>query len=367
MSLAYLFLQLSQRILLKLGFTKYARSGDYGQVVEGSTGELIKEPNTNIFITQCAIWVVGCVVPSRILCATVIYSLKEPLAKFTYYFSLLFKNHPHVELVVVLFCGPVLLNALQFFVQDRFLSLSMTRTSSSSSQGAMMLGNMSEGGGIIHLNKMGGTSPMSASKLQERKAERKLRKERRRQRQAGEMQATGSHRKQAGEFAADAEWDVDGNDDDDKHVYMKDAHGNRVFPDLESGGLNVGCSSVPKPKAGSNGSNGNGRGGGTGSTSTSSSASSLSESYLRHSYQSEDSESGLTDDHDDNGGIYGSSGYAAELEPVFRTDSLLQDEVVMGRVPSSLSSAAAISKYQQQQQASASKTKSGAPHGRTSR
>ena len=126
LALAYAFLRLTSLVLVRVGLGVVAQSGDYGQVVEKDTGELLREPNRKVFAWQLGIWLVGCVLPSRVICGLLIYLLRGPLGFVAVQFSREFKGYPRLELVVVLFCGPVLLNALQFFVQDLILALPLT-------------------------------------------------------------------------------------------------------------------------------------------------------------------------------------------------------------------------------------------------
>lgn len=97
-------------------------SGDYGQVWDPESGRMLVDPDLSVFWSQMGVWLLLCVVPSRIVCGSLVAVFADVLLKPAAFVSLIFQGHPRAELVFVLLIGPVVMNALQFLIQDAFLS-----------------------------------------------------------------------------------------------------------------------------------------------------------------------------------------------------------------------------------------------------
>lgn len=119
--------------LLKLGTTvmskipaleKYTKTGDYGQTIED--GKLDKQPEFKIWFFQMTYWVFGCVVPGRFVCMGIVYTLRHQLSFVARAISNFrpFKENNKLELVFVMLAGPLLLNSMQYLIQDAFLKFS---------------------------------------------------------------------------------------------------------------------------------------------------------------------------------------------------------------------------------------------------
>lgn len=114
MGLAYLFLKLGLCAAKACGCIHLMNSGDYGQ--RSGSGEV----NKKAWVVQMMYWTFACVVPARFLCLGAVYALKDVFVNIAQWVQSLFSD-PHVELVVVMLVGPLILNAVQFLVVDTFL------------------------------------------------------------------------------------------------------------------------------------------------------------------------------------------------------------------------------------------------------
>jgi len=113
-------LRVSQHVAAQLDYRPLVSSGDYGHVIDLS-GKLIQKPSMRVWAIQMAHWTFGCVGPARFFCLGVVYLLRDLLGGIASGIHSIFSGHPHVELVFVMLVGPLLLNALQFLVQDAIL------------------------------------------------------------------------------------------------------------------------------------------------------------------------------------------------------------------------------------------------------
>jgi hypothetical protein len=92
-------------------------SGDYGQLVDLG-GKLVSSPSYTVWGLQMVHWIFGCVIPARLLCLSTVFLLRSHLAVVAAYIGSWFVGHPHTELMFVMICGPLVLNSVQFILQD---------------------------------------------------------------------------------------------------------------------------------------------------------------------------------------------------------------------------------------------------------
>lgn len=97
-----------------------ANQGDYLQQVDGE-GNMIKQPSKRVYLIQMTTWAFFSVAPARFVCMFVIYTSRDALLVIAQEIGYLFEGHPHEELMTVMLIGPLMLNAIQFLVQDYFL------------------------------------------------------------------------------------------------------------------------------------------------------------------------------------------------------------------------------------------------------
>jgi len=97
------------------------KSGNYGQVWDPETGRVIVPPDYSVYWGQFGVWIGLCVLPSRIVCGSLVAVFAETLLKPATLVSEIFAGHPRAELIFVLLLGPVVMNAVQFLIQDAFL------------------------------------------------------------------------------------------------------------------------------------------------------------------------------------------------------------------------------------------------------
>lgn len=105
--------------------------GDYGQQVDPETGALIRPPKCERFSRQISIWLFLCVIPARVFCGVLVNLFTGVLAVFARILAQIFKGHPDVELVFVLVAGPVVINSIQYIIQDMFLAQSSVTSTDS--------------------------------------------------------------------------------------------------------------------------------------------------------------------------------------------------------------------------------------------
>jgi hypothetical protein len=122
-TVSLVLLSLSKHLAVRKRVDALVTSGDYGQIVDAN-GVITKEPNYRIWAIQLLHWTFVCVVPARFVCMGTIYLLREPLSKVARGIASGFVGNPHAELVFVMIAGPLVMNAIQFLVQDAVLKYS---------------------------------------------------------------------------------------------------------------------------------------------------------------------------------------------------------------------------------------------------
>lgn len=120
---ALLLLRCGQYLASVRNWTSLMHTGDYLQVVN-SVGRLVRSPSLRVWGIQTSFWVFACVVPARFVCMATIYVCKELLLIIAREIGRWFAGNPHGQLIFVMLLGPLVLNTVQFLVQDARLKKS---------------------------------------------------------------------------------------------------------------------------------------------------------------------------------------------------------------------------------------------------
>jgi len=101
-------------------YAPLATTGNYGQVID-EMGIMTKQPSLRIWAIQLSFFTFGCVIPARFVCMLFTYSLRNQLAGVAIWIHSWFPNSPKGELMFVMVAGPLVMNAIQFLIQDAVL------------------------------------------------------------------------------------------------------------------------------------------------------------------------------------------------------------------------------------------------------
>ena len=111
--LIFLLLRAVEATARRLGSRALAESGNY--YVHGGG-----EPSTRVWALQCAVFVLITLI-SKCMLALVLIPLAKPLGQFGLFFAQPLREHPEIELVVVMVLFPAFLNVFAFWMIDSFL------------------------------------------------------------------------------------------------------------------------------------------------------------------------------------------------------------------------------------------------------
>jgi len=103
----------------------YEQKKKFGNVVPKNP-KMKKKPKCKIWLFQVVQWVFICVVPARFICLGVVYALRFKLLVIAMMLSSspIGKN-PQLELFFVMLAGPLVMNSIQYLMQDYVLKSTM--------------------------------------------------------------------------------------------------------------------------------------------------------------------------------------------------------------------------------------------------
>ncbi|KAG9406818.1 hypothetical protein AC1031_003145 [Aphanomyces cochlioides] len=105
----YALLKLLVLFAIKYGVSALQVPGDYGHPIQ-----------VRVWALQLFTWLV-IICTTKVLIGSVIFALEAPLGNLAEWIFSPLANYPKVELVIVMVACPVLMNGLQFWIQDNFL------------------------------------------------------------------------------------------------------------------------------------------------------------------------------------------------------------------------------------------------------